>query len=184
MAYRDREKSDITIPGLEAGDYVTVPLVFKFLPCSTCDKCGEAGTCVETGKRKPASTLIDWDSRIKGAYLKAVARVKESSVYVDARWRPQQTPTFLQLLEEACASKELAHTSNDELKSQLIAAEVIVEGLSEKYRYMKQYTHESLPEQIIANAHSALRELTAAIKGAVVDVVLGRTVYCDEEETV
>ena len=49
---------------------------------------------------------------------------------------------------------------------------------------MKQYTHESLPEQIIANAHRALRELTAAIKGAVVDVVLGRTVYCDEEETV
>lgn len=180
MAYRDREKSDITIPGLEAGDYVTVPLVFKFLPCSTCDKCSSTGAV----ERKPARTLIDWNSGIKGAYLKAVARVKESSVYVDARWRPQQTPTFLQLLEEACASKELAHTSNDELKSQLIAAEVIVEGLSEKYRYMKQYTHESLPEQIIANAHRALRELTAAIKGAVVDVVLGRTVYCDEEETV
>ena len=70
MAYRDREKSDITILEIEAGDYVTVPLVFKFLPCDTCSKCSGTGTV----ERKPTSTLIDWDSRIKGAYLKAVSQ--------------------------------------------------------------------------------------------------------------
>lgn len=44
MAYRDREKSDITIPRLEEGDYATVPLVFTFLAYRTCDKCGGTGT--------------------------------------------------------------------------------------------------------------------------------------------
>ena len=32
------------IPRVEQADYVTKPLVFRFLPCVTCDKCNGTGT--------------------------------------------------------------------------------------------------------------------------------------------
>ena len=38
------------IPRVEQADYVTVPLVFRFLPCVTCDKCNGTGTIPQETK--------------------------------------------------------------------------------------------------------------------------------------
>ena len=108
-------------------------------------------------------SLIDMDTRIKGAYQKAMAALEAAAPTVEKTKNPETAQAYKQLLEETCTRKNLGFKTLLEPVQQLAAAWGIVGEENEAYFDMYIEAEGAEDMGVLRTARNALENLSDII---------------------
>lgn len=139
------------------------------------DALGEAAGALETladyilnvtnkeAETETGVSLIDMDTRIKGAYQKAMTALEAAVPTVEKTKNPETAQAYKQLLEETCTRKNFGFKTLLEPVQQLAAAWGIVGEENEAYFDMYIETEDTEDMGVLRTARNALENLSDII---------------------
>lgn len=111
-------------------------------------------------------SLIDMDTRIKGAYQKVMTALEAAAPAVEKMEGPQIAQAYIRLLEETCMCKNLGYETLLEPAQQGAIATAVINGLHEAYTDMWLAGQFGMYEDDLLDARITLRKLRETIGDA------------------